>query len=152
VVEQLPADPELCESAGRTTNASSSQGEQQRGLRAGRISNAVPPRSTVLVHRARHAQGDGGEESVERRDAGGRRPGGGPLVRGQRLERGPARSGSHKPGSPLLLCLGRTPMPLAPVPQPMVRLLTFKELPPVPQAHEPLLNPEIPNLGPGVLL
>jgi hypothetical protein len=53
----------------------------------------VPPRSTALVHRVRYAQDDGGEESVERRDAGGRRPGGGPRVRGQRLERGPVRSG-----------------------------------------------------------
>jgi hypothetical protein len=57
---------------------------------------------------------------------------------------------THKPGSPLLPCLGRTPMPLEPVPQPMVRLLTFKELPPVPQVHGPLLNPEIPNLNPGM--
>ena len=55
--------------------------------------NAVYPRSIALVHRARHAQGDGGEESVGRRDAGGRRPGVGPRVRGLRLERGPARSG-----------------------------------------------------------
>ena len=30
---------------------------------------------------------------------------------------------THKPGSPLLPCLGRTPMPLELVPQPIVRLL-----------------------------
>ena len=53
----------------------------------------MPPRSIALVHRVRHAQGDGGEESVGRRDAGGRRPGVGLRVRGGRLERGPARSG-----------------------------------------------------------
>jgi hypothetical protein len=41
-------------------------------------------------------------------------------------------------------------MPLAPVPQPIVRLLPFKELPPVPQVHGPLLNLEIPNLNPGM--
>jgi len=28
----------------------------------------------------------------------------------------------------------------------------FKELPPVPQVHGPLLNLEIPNLDPGILL
>jgi hypothetical protein len=31
-------------------------------------------------------------------------------------------------------------------------LLSFKELPPVPQVHGPLLNLEIPNLDPGILL
>jgi hypothetical protein len=47
------------------------------------------------VHRARHAQGDGGEERVGRRDAGGRRPG--VSFRGRRLGRGPARSGRPWP-------------------------------------------------------
>ena len=42
-------------------------------------------------------------------------------------------------------------MPLRRFLQPMVRLLYFKELPPVPQVHGPLLNPEIPKfLDPGM--
>jgi hypothetical protein len=61
------------------------------GCELGRFSNAVSPRSIALVHHARHAQGDGGEERVGRRDAGGRSPGVG--FRGRRLGRGPARSG-----------------------------------------------------------
>jgi hypothetical protein len=55
--------------------------------------NAVYPRSIALVHRDRHAQGDGGEERVGRRDEGGRRPGVGTRFRGRRLGRGPVRSG-----------------------------------------------------------
>ena len=57
---------------------------------------------------------------------------------------------THKPGSPLLPSSARALMPLRRFLQPMVRLLYFKELPPVPQVHGPLLNPEIPNLGPGM--
>ena len=57
------------------------------------ILNAAPPRSIALVHRVRHAQVDGGEESVGRRDAGGRQPGVRLRVRGLRLEPGSVRSG-----------------------------------------------------------
>ena len=63
------------------------------GCELGRFSKAVYPRSIALVHRARHAQGDGGEERVGRRDAGGRCPGDGTRFRGRRLGRGPVRSG-----------------------------------------------------------
>jgi hypothetical protein len=42
------------------------------GVASRTILNAVPPRSIALVHRAGQAQGDGGEESVGRRDTGGR--------------------------------------------------------------------------------
>ena len=55
--------------------------------------NAVYPRSIALVHRDRHAQGDGGEERVGRRDAGGRRPGVDTRFRGRRLGRWPVLSG-----------------------------------------------------------
>ena len=34
----------------------------------------------------------------------------------------------------------------------LIALLPFKELPPVPQVHGPLLNLEIPHLDPGILL
>ena len=54
---------------------------------------------------------------------------------------------THKPWSPLLLCPARTPVPLAQV-LTHCRLLPFKELPPVPQVHGPLLNLGIPNLDP----
>ena len=63
------------------------------GVASRTILNAVPPRSIALVHRARHAQGVGGEESVGRRAAGGRQPGDGLRVRGLRLEPGSVRSG-----------------------------------------------------------
>jgi hypothetical protein len=44
---------------------------------------------------------------------------------------------THKPGSQLLPCSARALMPLRPVPQPMVRLLPFKELPSFPKSTYP---------------
>ena len=57
---------------------------------------------------------------------------------------------THKPGSPLLPCLARAPLPLAPVPQSIIRLLTFKELPPVPKSTDPYSIPrsQISRLSP----